>query len=236
MFVAVYQKALSLMYVDELLRQVKDAFSAVYTPGSYNYESFNTKFKKILRDCEAQADAARRNAAALPQQPPKAAAVAAAAASAAAGGRGAGQQGGKSGKSGGKASGGAAGGSSDGSEADDADRAAAANGHSATGSGAEGSSGEEEGAAAAAQAGDGGFDVAKLKSLSRKAGGGPPGRRNVRRAAVEVADAKPAVAPAASKKKVGGKAEVQSYMYVAQLPGGAKRCGGGKGWASGHEC
>jgi hypothetical protein len=62
-FVAVYQKTLSLMYVDELLALVRDAFTDGYSPSSYNYEAFGSKFNKILRDCEARADAARRNAA-----------------------------------------------------------------------------------------------------------------------------------------------------------------------------
>lgn len=63
MFVAVYQKTLSLMYVDELLALVRDAFAESYSPSSYSYEAFGGKFNKILRDCEARADAARRNAA-----------------------------------------------------------------------------------------------------------------------------------------------------------------------------
>jgi signal recognition particle receptor subunit alpha len=62
-FVAVYQKTLSLMYVDELLGLVRDAFTESYSPSCYSYEAFGGKFSKILRDCEARADAARRNAA-----------------------------------------------------------------------------------------------------------------------------------------------------------------------------
>lgn len=62
-FVAVYQKTLSLMYVDELLGLVRDAFIEGYSPNNYNYEAFGSRFNKILRDCEARADAARRNAA-----------------------------------------------------------------------------------------------------------------------------------------------------------------------------
>lgn len=63
MFVAVYQKTLSLMYVDELLGLVRDAFTETYSANSYNYEAFGSRFNKILRDCEVRADAARRNAA-----------------------------------------------------------------------------------------------------------------------------------------------------------------------------
>jgi hypothetical protein len=63
-FVAVYQKTLSLLYVDELLAMVKEAFADDYSPSNYSYDSFGSKFHKILRDCEARADAARRNAAA----------------------------------------------------------------------------------------------------------------------------------------------------------------------------
>jgi hypothetical protein len=62
-FVAVYQKTLSLMYVDELLGLVRDAFTETYSANNYNYEAFGSRFNKILRDCEARADAARRNAA-----------------------------------------------------------------------------------------------------------------------------------------------------------------------------
>jgi len=78
-FVAVYQKTLSLLYVDDLLQQIKDAFIAEYKPGSYSYSHFSSKFQTVLRDCESKADAARRHAA-----QPKASAAAATAGKAAA--------------------------------------------------------------------------------------------------------------------------------------------------------
>jgi signal recognition particle receptor subunit alpha len=196
-FVAVYQASLSLLYIDELLAAVKESFVDEYAPGRYAYDPFSAQFMKILRDCEARADAARRNAAALQQQQPTKAAAAAAATKAAAAAAAA-----KKGGQGGKGQGGASSGDGSGSDSDgDGDESSATAAAAGSGvSGAEGSSSGEEEAA-----GGGGFDVAKLRSLSRKAGGGPPGRRNVRRAAVESADAKPAV-PAASaapgKKKV----------------------------------
>jgi hypothetical protein len=59
-FVAVYQKALSLLYVEELLQRIKEAFASQYEPDCYKYPSFETTFQRILKDCEAKADAARR--------------------------------------------------------------------------------------------------------------------------------------------------------------------------------
>lgn len=181
-FVAVYQKTLSLLYVDDLLKMVKEAFAKDYSPNSYCYDPFTSKFDKILRDCEARADAARRNAAALPQ--PKATAATATAAAAAAASRGAGQQGGKTAKSGG---------SSDDSSGSDADDAAAAAGGVAAGGGSsteECSSGGEE------SGGKSGFDLAKLKAKSGK-------RRTAGVAPDSTAKGKPAVAAVGAKKKQG---------------------------------
>jgi signal recognition particle receptor subunit alpha len=59
-FVAVYQKTLSLTYVDELLQQVRDAFVSGYQPSQYQYDNFTPTFREILLRCEAAADAARR--------------------------------------------------------------------------------------------------------------------------------------------------------------------------------
>lgn len=182
-FVAVYQKTLSLLYVDDLLKMVKEAFAKDYSPNSYCYDPFTSKFDKILRDCEARADAARRNAAALPQ--PKATAATATAAAAAAASRGAGQQGGKTAKSGG---------SSDDSSGSDADDAAAAAGGVAAGGGSsteECSSGGEE------SGGKSGFDLAKLKAKSGK-------RRTAGVAPDSTAKGKPAVAAVGAKKKQVG--------------------------------
>ncbi|KAK9815382.1 hypothetical protein WJX72_002707 [[Myrmecia] bisecta] len=68
-FVAVYQKALKLLYVEELLERVKSEFAAIYKPREYNYGRFETSFKAALAQCEAEADAAKR---APPQVPAKA--------------------------------------------------------------------------------------------------------------------------------------------------------------------
>ncbi|KAH7620176.1 putative Signal recognition particle receptor subunit alpha [Nannochloris sp. 'desiccata'] len=59
-FVAVYQKALKLLYVDDLLDRVSRAFSPKYTVDSYTYSEFDAPFQKMLRDCEAKSEASRR--------------------------------------------------------------------------------------------------------------------------------------------------------------------------------
>ena len=59
-FVAVYQKALKLLYVDDLLDRVSKSFSPKYKVDCYAYPEFDAPFQKMLRDCEAKAEAARR--------------------------------------------------------------------------------------------------------------------------------------------------------------------------------
>eukprot|EP00955_Chlamydomonas_euryale_P090593 364557-Chlamydomonas_euryale.AAC.5 len=59
-FVAVYQKSLSLMYVDELLSVVKDAFLSQYNSGDVDHSNFKQTFDKLLSDCEARADKIKR--------------------------------------------------------------------------------------------------------------------------------------------------------------------------------
>lgn len=59
-FVAVYQKTLSLLYVDELLQRVKQEFTVQYKPDVYDYTNFSDSFKHIVKDCESKADAARK--------------------------------------------------------------------------------------------------------------------------------------------------------------------------------
>lgn len=44
-FVAVYQKALKLLYVDELLERANKAFSPHYRPGCYAYPEFDAGFQ-----------------------------------------------------------------------------------------------------------------------------------------------------------------------------------------------
>ena len=59
-FVAVYQRALKLMYVDSLLERVKAEFSVQYSPKRFDYAAFDADFRSALREAEAQADAAKR--------------------------------------------------------------------------------------------------------------------------------------------------------------------------------
>jgi len=69
-FVAVYQKALSLLYVDALLEKIKKDFAVVYKPDLYNYKSFDDTFKRVLKECELRADQFKRP---LETHPPAAA-------------------------------------------------------------------------------------------------------------------------------------------------------------------
>lgn len=59
-FVAVYQKALKLLYVDELLERVNKAFAPRYKPGVFEYPEFDATFQRLLKDCEEKAEAAKR--------------------------------------------------------------------------------------------------------------------------------------------------------------------------------
>ncbi len=59
-FVAVYQKTLSLLYVDELLTAVKNEFVTVYKPGQHEYKQFDDVFQRLLRDAETRAETSKR--------------------------------------------------------------------------------------------------------------------------------------------------------------------------------
>lgn len=59
-FVAVYQKALSLMYVDALLERIKQQFAIEYKPDVYDYRHFDDHFKRVLKECEMRSDMAKR--------------------------------------------------------------------------------------------------------------------------------------------------------------------------------
>jgi signal recognition particle receptor subunit alpha len=59
-FVAVYQRALKLLYVDELLERVTKSFAPKYSPDCFSYPEFDASFQRLLRECEAKADASRR--------------------------------------------------------------------------------------------------------------------------------------------------------------------------------
>ncbi|KAL2613482.1 hypothetical protein R1flu_025174 [Riccia fluitans] len=61
-FVAVYQRMLHLLYVDELLSLVKKKFSAIYTEDRTSYSpDFDDTFRQLLREAEARAEDMRRN-------------------------------------------------------------------------------------------------------------------------------------------------------------------------------
>lgn len=59
-FVAVYQKALKLGYVDDLLDRVARSFAPKYRPDCRAYPEFDAPFQKMLREAEARAEAVRR--------------------------------------------------------------------------------------------------------------------------------------------------------------------------------
>jgi signal recognition particle receptor subunit alpha len=65
-FVAGYQKALPLAYVDPLLAAARDEFCSSFfdaqSPGSTDYRAFGRRFEALQREAEAQADAARKAA------------------------------------------------------------------------------------------------------------------------------------------------------------------------------
>jgi hypothetical protein len=143
-----------------------------------------------------------------------AAAATAAAATAAAASRGAGQAGGKTAKAGG---GQASSYDSSGSDADDA--AASANGNGVTTG--DSSSGEESG--------QGGFDLAKLRAKS--------GKRRTAGATQDASKGKPAVAAAASKKKVVSRTRrAQSALGLVQPAAGIWRGAHDQGTALWRGC
>lgn len=60
-FVAVYQRALKLLYVDELLERVKQEFSHQYKPDQFKYKAFEESFQQMLKDAESSADVSKRS-------------------------------------------------------------------------------------------------------------------------------------------------------------------------------
>lgn len=63
-FVAVYQSALKLMYVDKLLQRVKSIFSEQYSPKKFSYANFEGQFKRELEKAEQISETRLK-----PQQP-----------------------------------------------------------------------------------------------------------------------------------------------------------------------
>eukprot|EP01026_Neomeris_dumetosa_P052877 TRINITY_DN4704_c0_g2_i1.p1 TRINITY_DN4704_c0_g2~~TRINITY_DN4704_c0_g2_i1.p1 ORF type:complete len:623 (-),score=84.60 TRINITY_DN4704_c0_g2_i1:160-2028(-) len=55
-FVAVYQKALTLLYIDDLLECVKREFSKGYQARQLQYEAFDSTFKQLLKECEERSE------------------------------------------------------------------------------------------------------------------------------------------------------------------------------------
>jgi signal recognition particle receptor subunit alpha len=197
-FVAVYQRTLSLLYVEDLLSAIKHAFLQEYTPGSYSYPQFQDKFEHILRDCETRADKARTLAA----QPTRAAPAAAAPAAKA--GKAAGQAGSKAGS--GAATPQQWSSEESGSDADG--DAAGSNGSAAGGSSSPVGSDEE---AAANSNAAGGFNLERLKGKGVRAAG-PAGRRNTAAARRAVEEAKEKAAKEKAAHSSPAKAKSVSVM------------------------
>nr|GEZ22351.1 signal recognition particle receptor subunit alpha-like [Tanacetum cinerariifolium] len=55
-FVAVYQKILHLLYVDDLLAMVKREFSEIYDPKRMVYDDFDEIFRQLRKEAEARAE------------------------------------------------------------------------------------------------------------------------------------------------------------------------------------
>ncbi|KAG6770165.1 hypothetical protein POTOM_025837 [Populus tomentosa] len=59
-FVAVYQRILHLLYVDELLATAKHAFSQIYDPKRVEYFDFDETFRQLRKEAEARAEELRK--------------------------------------------------------------------------------------------------------------------------------------------------------------------------------
>ncbi|KAI3874127.1 hypothetical protein MKX03_029803 [Papaver bracteatum] len=60
-FVAVYQKILHLLYVDDLLSMVKKEFSEIYDPKRTNYYDFDDVFRQLRNEVEARAEELKKS-------------------------------------------------------------------------------------------------------------------------------------------------------------------------------
>ncbi|KDP38687.1 hypothetical protein JCGZ_04040 [Jatropha curcas] len=60
-FVAVYQRILHLLYVDELLAMVKREFSEIYDPKRVDYNDFDETFRQLRKEAEARADELKKS-------------------------------------------------------------------------------------------------------------------------------------------------------------------------------
>ena len=60
-FVAVYQRILHLLYVDDLLAMVKQGFSEIYDPKRMVYDDFDETFRQLRMEAEARASELKRS-------------------------------------------------------------------------------------------------------------------------------------------------------------------------------
>ncbi|KAL3535117.1 hypothetical protein ACH5RR_003578 [Cinchona calisaya] len=60
-FVAVYQRILHLLYVDELLEMVKDEFSKIYEPKRMVYNDFDDMFQQLKKEAEDLAEKMKKS-------------------------------------------------------------------------------------------------------------------------------------------------------------------------------
>ncbi|XP_068636543.1 uncharacterized protein [Aristolochia californica] len=60
-FVAVYQRMLHLLYVDDLLAMVKHEFSQLYNPKRVVYDDFDETFRQLRKEAEARAEEMRKS-------------------------------------------------------------------------------------------------------------------------------------------------------------------------------
>lgn len=60
-FVAVYQKILHLLYVDDLLAMVKREFSEIYDPKRMVYDDFDETFRQLRKEAEARAEEMKKS-------------------------------------------------------------------------------------------------------------------------------------------------------------------------------
>ncbi|XP_009798541.1 uncharacterized protein LOC107777480 [Nicotiana tabacum] len=60
-FVAVYQRILHLLYVDELLAMVKREFSEIYDPKKTVYNEFDDVFQQLRKEAEARAEEMKKS-------------------------------------------------------------------------------------------------------------------------------------------------------------------------------
>lgn len=60
-FVAVYQRILHLLYVDDLLSMVKQEFSEIYDPKRTSYNDFDDIFQQLKKEAEARAEEMKKS-------------------------------------------------------------------------------------------------------------------------------------------------------------------------------